>query len=130
MAYNVLIVDDSETIRAVIRKTLSLTMLPVNVVHEAGNGQAALECMQKHWVDVVFADLNMPVMSGMEMIDYMAERGRLTDTPVIVISTEGSPKRVDELMAKGVRGFIAKPFTPERFKETMEEVLGKETVHE
>ncbi len=124
MAYNVLIVDDSETIRAVITKTLHMTGLPLQRVHAAENGKAALEILEKNWIDIVFADINMPVMSGIEMVDKMKETGQLRVTPVVIVSTEGSQTRIEELIAKGVRAFVRKPVTPELFKELVEKILG------
>jgi two-component system chemotaxis response regulator CheY len=124
MAYNILIVDDSQTVRAVIRKTLDLAGIPVGEIHEAENGQQALEILNASWLDLVFADINMPVMTGLEMVDRMSVDGLLKTVPVVIVSTEGSSTRVEQLKAKGVSGYIRKPFTPETIREVVEEVLG------
>ncbi len=124
MAYNVLIVDDSKIIRAMVSKTLKLSNLELNELHEAANGKEALECLHDNWVDVVLTDLNMPVMTGMELIDEMAKDGLLKEIPVIVISTDGSATRIGQLKKKGVREYIRKPFTPETVSEIIETVLG------
>lgn len=126
MAYNVLIVDDSETIRAVLKKTLEMTGLPVKEVFQAENGQKALEVMERNWIDIAFADINMPVMSGIEMVDEMVKKGSIKETPVVIVSTEGSQTRIEELISKGVRAFVRKPISPEVLKETVDNVLGKE----
>jgi len=124
MAYNVLIVDDSKTIRAIIVKTLKLTELDINDIYEAGNGREALDCLQDKWIDLVLTDLNMPVMTGLELISSMAEDGLLKDIPVIVISTDGSATRIEKLKEKGIREYIRKPFTPESIGEVIDRVLG------
>jgi len=124
MAYNILVVDDSKMIRSIIKKTLSLTKLDIGEIYEAENGKVALEVLENSWVDVVLSDLNMPEMSGLELIDAMAEDGLLKDTPVVVISTDGSVTRIDELKKKGIREYIRKPFTPEAISEIIEKVLG------
>jgi two-component system chemotaxis response regulator CheY len=124
MAYNVLIVDDSKTIRSVIVKTLKLANIDIKEIYEAENGKEALECLQDKWVDIVLSDLNMPVMSGLEMVDKMSDDGLLKDIPVVVISTDGSATRIEELKKKGIREYIRKPFTPETVGEVIDKVLG------
>ncbi|MDX9974040.1 MAG: response regulator [FCB group bacterium] len=123
MALNVLIVDDSATLRAVIIKTLRMAELPIQEVYEAPNGEEALKALRDNWVDLVFTDLNMPVMDGLAMVDRMAQDDLMKTTPVIVVSTEGSATRIEELKSKGVRAFVRKPFTPELIRETVERVL-------
>ncbi len=123
MAYNILIVDDSETIRAVIAKTLRIAEIPVGELWHAGNGQEALDILRKEWVDLVFADINMPVMNGIEMIEQMAKEGLIESVPVVIVSTEGSRTRIEELTAKGVKAYLRKPFTPEALRGMVEQVL-------
>ncbi len=124
MAYNILIVDDSAIVRAVIGKTLRLAGVDVGRIFEAANGREALDCIDKEWVDLVFADINMPVMNGMEMIDDLARRGVLRELPVVMVSTERSVTRIEELKAKGVRAYLRKPFTPELIRDVVEKLLG------
>ncbi len=123
MAYNVLIVDDSSTARSVIGKTLMISGVPLGQIHYASNGQEALDLLKDNWVDIVFADINMPVMNGMEMISRMEEDGLLQSIPVIVVSTEGSATRIESLKAKGIKGYIRKPFCPERIREVFVKIL-------
>lgn len=123
MALNVLIVDDSATLRAVIIKSLRMAELPIQEVYEAPNGAEALKTLRENWVDLVFTDLNMPVMDGLALVEQMAKDDLMKTTPVIVVSTEGSATRIGELKSKGVRAFVRKPFTPEFIRETVERVL-------
>jgi two-component system chemotaxis response regulator CheY len=124
MAFNILVVDDSRTIRSIITKTLKMTGLDIDNIYEAANGREALGCLKDNWVDLVLSDLNMPEMSGMELIDEMAKDGLLASTPVVVVSTDGSTTRIEELKDKGVREYLRKPFTPESVKEIIDKVLG------
>ncbi len=124
MAINVLVVDDSEIVRQVIAKTLQLAGVPVNQLFMAGNGKEALEILAENWVDLVFSDINMPVMTGIELIEEMHKDDLLKTVPVIVVSTEGSVTRMEELRAKGVSAYVRKPFTPETLRKVVEEVLG------
>lgn len=124
MAYNILVVDDSKTIRSIVAKTLRLTKLEIAEIFEAANGKEALDCLADNWVDIVFSDLNMPVMTGMELVNTMSKDGLMKDIPVVVISTDGSSARIEELKQKGVREYLRKPFTPESISETITRVLG------
>jgi len=123
MAYNILIVDDSQTMRAVLTKTLGMAGLEIGTVIEAENGREALSILEREWVDIVFADINMPVMNGVEMVQEMRKLGYMESTPVIIISTEGSKTRLDTLREMGVRGFLRKPVSPELFKSVVDGVL-------
>ncbi|MCK5683774.1 response regulator [bacterium] len=113
MKLNILIVDDSSTVRSVLKKTLDLAKIPTATIHEAENGRDALKILDENWIDLVFADINMPIMGGIEMVENMAKSGLMKTIPVIVVTTEGSQTRIDQLKEKGIRGYIRKPFTPE-----------------
>jgi len=127
MAYNILIVDDSKTVRHTIQKSLKMADIALSDLLEAENGASALEILKKHWVDIVLTDINMPIMNGIELIDQMSQEGLLRTIPVVVISTEGSQTRIDALKEKGIQGYIRKPFTPEALKEILDGVLGEKT---
>jgi len=126
MALNILIVDDSATVRAVIIKTLEIAGIPVNELYQAENGQEALDLLAEHWIDLVFADINMPVMNGIEMVERMSADGLLKTVPVIIVSTEGSATRIEQLLGKGVSAFIRKPFTPEMLREAVDNIMGSQ----
>jgi two-component system chemotaxis response regulator CheY len=123
MAYSVLIVDDSATTRGIIKKVLGLTGLELGSVSEASNGAEALLALRSAWVDLVLADLNMPVMNGMELIQAMSEDPLLRSVPVVVVSSEGSQKVLDSLAEKGVRQIVRKPFEPALLKSLISQAL-------
>jgi len=124
MALNILVVDDSETVRSIILKTLKLSGLELNEPLQAANGREALKVLQENWIDLVLTDINMPDMGGVELIEHMKTDEVMKTIPVVVVSTEGSATRIEELKEKGVRAYIRKPFTPERIREALENVLG------
>jgi two-component system chemotaxis response regulator CheY len=124
MAFNIMIVDDSKTIRSVIKKTLQIAGVPIGELYEAANGEEGLAVMKEHWVDLVFADINMPVMTGIQMVEKMADDKALEKTPVVIISTEGSKTRIEELFKLGVRAYIRKPITPEILRNVVKDVMG------
>jgi two-component system chemotaxis response regulator CheY len=123
MSLRILIVDDSPIIRSVIEKNIRMADLPVDACIHAGNGQEALSELGGEWVDLVFVDINMPVMNGVELIERMKADSLLKTIPVIVASTEGSQTRIDALNELGIAGYLRKPFTPEQFKETIVNTL-------
>ena len=124
MSFNILIVDDSKTIRSVIKKTLLIAGVPTGDLYEASNGREGLQIMKDNWVDLCFADINMPVMNGIEMIEKMLADNMLEKLPVVIVSTEGSKTRIEELFRKGVRAYLRKPITPEIIRNVVKEVLG------
>lgn len=125
MAYNILIVDDSLIIRAMLIKTLKAAGVPIGKIEEAENGKVALEKMEKSWIDIVFVDINMPVMDGVTMIENMEERGIIKNLPTVVVSTEGSKTKIERLWNKGIAAFIGKPFTPEEIRKIVRDILGE-----
>lgn len=122
MSLNVMVVDDSLVMRAMVLKTLHLAGLPIGEVYEASNGREGLELLEKNWVDLIFADINMPVMSGEEMIEQIRANPLWSDLPIVVISTEGSQTRIERFMQKGIC-FIHKPFTPEVVREVVNAII-------
>ena len=126
MAYNILIVDDSKTARAFIAKSLEVAGIEIGAVFEAENGKQALEVLHSHWIDLVFADINMPEMTGLEMVQQMKQDGLMKTVPVVIISTERSLTRIAELQAAGVRDYMNKPFTPENIKSAVDKTLASE----
>jgi two-component system chemotaxis response regulator CheY len=91
---------------------------------EAGNGKEALSILAKEWVDVIISDINMPEMSGLEMLSRLKKDDLYRQIPVIMISTEGSEERIHEAFALGAGGFIKKPFVPEELKRKLHEIIG------
>ena len=123
MALNILIVDDSSVMRAIIIKTLHLSQLPLGEVYEATNGQEALKVLDGNWIDLALVDINMPVMDGEEMINRLRQNPATADLPIIIVSTEGSETRKEVLTQKGA-GFVHKPFTPETLRDAILRTLG------
>lgn len=123
MSINVLVVDDSAVMRAMIIKTLKLAGTPLGEIYQAGNGKEGLDVLEDHWVDVVFADINMPVMDGEEMIDRIRANPALGDLPIVVVSTEGSKTRIQSFHDKDAE-FVHKPFSPEIIRDILEQKLG------
>ncbi|MGD9245939.1 MAG: response regulator, partial [Desulfobacterales bacterium] len=69
MAYNILIVDDSTPMRAVIKKIVKASGFNVGEFFEATNGREALDILNQEWLDLVLTDYNMPDMNGLELVE-------------------------------------------------------------
>jgi two-component system, chemotaxis family, chemotaxis protein CheY len=124
MSYNILIVDDSRTMRQVIKKALGLSGFRVGECLEAGNGKEALEVLSKTWVDLILSDIHMPVMDGFGLLQALKEDENWRDLPVVMITTEANEQRLEEAVALGAKGYIRKPFTPENIRSFLSRVMG------
>jgi two-component system chemotaxis response regulator CheY len=123
MAYRVLVVDDSSSIRAIIKKIIKVSGFDVAEFLDACDGREALSIMAANQVDLVLTDINMPNMNGLDLIARIKENERLASVPVVVVSTEGSEKKMAEAMALGAVGYVKKPFVPEEIKQTLNKIL-------
>ncbi|OPL15973.1 MAG: two-component system response regulator [delta proteobacterium MLS_D] len=126
MSFNVLIVDDSFSMRAVIKKVVTMSGFEVDRCFEASDGTEALSVMAGQWVDLVITDINMPRMNGIELLAKMKEDDLLRMIPVAVVSTEGNEERVREAFSFGARGYLKKPFLPEECRTVLCEIVGIE----
>jgi two-component system chemotaxis response regulator CheY len=117
-ALNILIVDDSAVIRAMIRRAVALSGASVGAIHDAADGHSGLAALEAHAIDVVFTDINMPGMNGVEMLREIEARG-WTHLTRIVVSTDSSGTRRQEVAALGVRLMVEKPFAPEAIRDAL-----------
>ena len=123
MSHNILIVDDSATTRAMIKRTITLCGVPTASILEAEDGKQALDVLAKSPVDLVLADLHMPVMTGVEMTRRVLVDPTLRKIPVVIVSADPNGARIDDLRKQGARGYLAKPFTPEGLRDVITQVL-------
>lgn len=112
MKINVLIVEDDPTMRLVLKTTVLSAGddIEVGEIFEACNGKEGIEVLEREKVHLMLVDIYMPVMDGMEMLDYTYDHPDYSDIPAIVVSTNNDEERVDALMRKGM-GFVHKPLT-------------------
>ncbi len=125
MSVNILVVDDSLPMRSVIMKTIKASGFGAANFYQADNGASALKVLKDEWMDLVITDYNMPEMNGGELISEMKKDDEMSSIPVIVVTTEGSQKKVEEFAEIGANAYIKKPFTPEIIKEKLTQILGE-----
>ena len=129
MAFDILLVDDSPVTRKMVRRAVGLSGLDIGQVLEAGDGAEALRCLGAQHFDLVLADINMPIMNGMELVERMSADPALSNIPVVIVATPLSEARVERLLDLGARAYLPKPFRPEALKGVVEEILGKGEIH-
>jgi len=117
MKRTILIVDDSETSRMIIRKCFSMTGDEDSVFLEAEDGIRALSTLADQRVDLVVTDLNMPRMDGVTLLRKLRKSDRTRDLAVVVISSMGNDHLDEELHGLGVQSIIRKPLTPAKIRD-------------
>lgn len=122
MGINVMIVDDSSVMRKIVERSLRQAYKdPIDEVYEAGDGAEAMEKLQGSPVNVIFSDINMPNVNGIEFLKKLKENSQ--PAPVIMITTEGGEQTVLEAIQLGAKGFIRKPFTPVQMEAALTKAL-------
>ena len=123
MGKNVLLVDDSSTMRKIVGRSLRQAGIDFDTIFEAGDGLEALEVLEKEKIDIVLSDINMPNMDGISFLREKAARPHLKNIPVLMISTETGDDIIGEAKARGALGAIKKPFTPDKVNEVLGPLL-------
>jgi two-component system chemotaxis response regulator CheY len=124
MGLRVLIVDDSQLMRTVVRRVMQLSGIEMDICLEASNGQEALERLRSEPVDLVLTDINMPEMNGADLLREMKRTGLLARIPTVVVSTDATAHRIQDMIELGAHGYVTKPFAPEALRQELDRVLG------
>ncbi|CAK0759221.1 Chemotaxis protein CheY homolog [Azospirillaceae bacterium] len=117
----VLTVDDSRTMREMV--SFTLRGAGYDVV-EANDGQHALTVLSSNKVDLVIADLNMPVMDGLTLIRKLRAMPNYRTMPILMLTTESDDKKKAEGRSAGATGWIVKPFNPDKLVSVVQKVCG------
>ncbi|MDJ0784463.1 MAG: response regulator [Desulfosarcinaceae bacterium] len=120
MAYKILTVDDSKTIRMIVKKAFSQYNCDL---FEAENGVEGLALANKEIPDLIILDITMPVMTGIEMLEKLKAEKELKDIPVIMLTAESGKENVMKIVKMGVKDYIVKPFKGEQLVERAKGVL-------
>ena len=114
----VLIVEDEKMIRQGIKSMVQRSGVPVEVIMECNNGEMALEILKEQKIDVMFTDIRMPKMSGIELVKEMQECEHVPLT--VAVSGYDDFSYAVEMMRQGVREYILKPVDRDKIKEILE----------
>jgi two-component system chemotaxis response regulator CheY len=121
MAKRIMIVDDSATVRHVLRSTLDNAGFDVI---ETVSGQDALDKLEGEKLDMMITDLNMPAPNGIELIKIVRKNQEYRFIPIIMLTTESAEEKRQEGKTAGASSWIVKPFKPEQLLKMVEVVLG------
>lgn len=109
MAKTALIVDDSSSVRQIVKMVLTSSGF---AVIEAENGQLGLDQLNGQKINLILSDVNMPVMDGIEFIKNIKELDEYKFTPILMLTTETSPELKAQAKEYGVKAWLVKPFRP------------------
>ena len=118
----ILVVDDSPTIRRMV--IASLRGLEDVEFDEAASGLEAIERLTLGNVNLMFLDLNMPDIHGVEVIEFVRRHKAYNATPICVVTTRGDEASRELVMRAGADVFLTKPFTPENLVNEASRLLG------
>lgn len=121
MSKNILIVDDSPSIRQMVEVTLKSTQHNVTT---AKDGQEALDMCNRQLYDFVLTDQNMPRMDGITLIKSLRALATYRKVPIIVLTTESGDAMKAQGRAAGATGWMVKPFDPSKLLDVVKKVLG------
>ena len=109
MSKTILIVDDSLSLRLVVKMTLEGAG---HTVLQAGDGKQALDMLDGRQIDLILSDLNMPVLDGLGLLEHIRQHPLYAATPVIMLTTQDARHLQLRGQQQGISAWIIKPFEP------------------
>ena len=122
MSKNILIVEDSPTMRAFISSAIE--SYGSYEVYESATGFEALKLLPQIPFNMIVTDINMPDINGLELISFVRKNQQYKDIPLIIISTEGTEMDRQKGMALGANEYLVKPFKPEELQGILKRYIG------
>ena len=122
MTKNVLIVDDSATMRKIIMRGIRQAGIDNAEFQEAGDGVEGVKACEGTTFDLILSDVNMPNMNGLDFVKEVTAK-LSSPPPIVMITTEGSEDVINEAMSRGANGYLKMPFTPEKIQEVLGPLL-------
>ena len=117
----ILIVDDSSLIRSVASEAIEEAgHVPIT----ANNGAEGLDALAANQIDLIFSDVNMPVMGGLEMVENIRKNEDYKFIPIVMLTTESRPELKEKGKALGAKAWLVKPFNKEKFTLVVKKLLG------
>ena len=117
----VLVVDDSPTMRRIVVQMIK--RLGYGDISEANDGKEALDLLQRGEFELLLTDWNMPIMSGLELVQAVRADEQLSSLPILMVTTRNMKQDIVAAMRAGVNNYVTKPFDPKTIKEKIDKVL-------
>lgn len=118
----ILVVDDSKVMRDMV--VACLRGLEGATFTQAASGLEAIERLSLGHYDAAVLDLNMPDISGIEVLEFVRAQDRLKTLPIVVVTTRGDEDSRARALAAGASNYMTKPFTPEAIVAAVSALLG------
>jgi two-component system chemotaxis response regulator CheY len=122
--YKVLVVEDSPTMRQLI--SFALKRLRGISIVEANDGVEGLKKLSAERFDLIFTDINMPVMDGLKLVSLVRSDAGYKTTPIVIITTEGAQEDRERAMALGANDYVTKPIQANRILDIAKKFLNIE----
>ncbi len=116
------IVDDDDEMAHAIKLMLQLLNFQVQTYRDARSAGKALLAGKRP--DLLVLDINMPEVTGIDMLEFVRRRREFKDIPVVMLSSETADRQVDEALALGANAYIFKPVTLEELENAVRQALG------
>jgi CheY-like chemotaxis protein len=114
----ILVVDDSATMRSLYKQLLS--HMKSTSLYFACDGRQGLDMFGSVQPHLMFLDINMPEMNGLEVLGELSRRGALERAPVVLVTTEGTDKDIERGLASGATAYLRKPFKLNAIREIVD----------
>jgi CheY-like chemotaxis protein len=124
MERTIALIDDSHTIRSILRKAVMMSNVGAKEFVEADNGQDGLDLVKRmrDQINLVIMDIKMPKMDGITMLTEIRSAG-IVNIPILVLSSTADQQMQDTCKKLGAAAFLKKPFSHEDFKNVIEKIL-------
>ena len=120
----ILIVEDSPTMRALLNSALEDLEAPVKIT-EASSGFEALRYLPREPFDLIVTDINMPDITGLELVSFVKNNDAYRSIPLVIVSTEGAERDRERGLELGADAYLVKPFEPETLREVVVNLLSR-----
>ncbi len=107
----ILVVDDSQIMRNILKNILREKKVKDGEILEAPDGREAFDLLEKNCIDLLLLDWNMPELNGIELVQILRDREKYKDLPIIMVTAEAAKYNVVEAIKAGVTDYITKPIT-------------------
>lgn len=119
---NILVVEDSPTMRQLI--TFAMKRIPNSKVIEATDGVDALKKLSSEKIDLILADINMPLMDGLKLVSLVRSNASYEKIPIIIITTEGAKEDRERALAIGANAYLSKPIQTQELIKLVSTFIG------